>query len=91
MPQNNVMFDINKYCNGTYSSTRSYSTCNNIGYSNLVTSGNNPRLSNSMQFSQMLRTRRFKRINNTPTTPTNRPEVPLYLFPDGYVFSLSRA
>jgi len=87
MPQKNTMFDMNKYCNGEYSGTRSYSTCNNIGYSKLVTSGNNPALSNKMQFSQMLRSRKFKRINTTNPTTSSATTIPLYLFPDGYVFS----
>ncbi len=84
MPQKPSMFDINKFCNGERS------TCNNIGYSRINTAGNNPTLSNKMQYSQMLRSRRFKNIPNPDTNPPYTiPEIPLYRFPTGYIFTMS--
>ena len=84
MPQKPSMFDTNKFCNGERS------TCNNIGYSRINTAGNDPSLSNKMQYSQMLRSRRFKNVRNTDTNPPPaKPEVPLYRFPNGYIFSMS--
>ena len=84
MPQKPSMFDINKFCNGERS------TCNNIGYSRINTAGNDPSLSNKMQYSQMLRSRRFKNVRNTDTNPPPaKQEVPLYRFPNGYIFSMS--
>jgi hypothetical protein len=88
MPQKNSMFDIVKFCNGERS------TCNNIGYSKVVTSGNDPSLSNKMQFSQMLRSRRFKKVTTTnkdvPVGKKDPDEIfPLHLFPGGYIHTRS--
>lgn len=84
MPQKPSMFDINKFCNGERS------TCNNIGYSRINTAGNNPTLSNKMQYSQMLRSRRFKNVQNTNMNPpTAIPQLPIYRFPTGYIFTMS--
>ena len=82
MPNKPSMFDINKFCNGERS------TCNNIGYSQVTTAGNDPSLSNKMQYSQMLRSRRFKNVRNTNTNPPpTKQEIPLYRFPTGYIFT----
>ena len=83
MPQKNSMFDIVKFCNGERS------TCNNIGYSKVVTAGNDPSLSNKMQFSQMLRSRRFKKVTTTNMDVPDKKELPLYLFPTGFIFNRS--
>ena len=82
MPQKPSMFDINKFCNGERS------TCNNTGYSQVTTAGNDPTLSNKMRYSQMLHSRRFKNIRNTnmESIPTKQ-ELPLYRFPTGYIFT----
>ena len=82
MPQNPSMFDINKFCNGERS------TCNNTGYSQVTTAGNDPTLSNKMRYSQMLHSRRFKNIRNTKSIPIKQ-ELPLYRFPTGNIFSMS--
>ncbi len=83
MPPKNSMFDIVKFCNGERS------TCNNIGYSKVVTAGNDPSLSNKMQFSQMLRSRRFKNVTTTNIDVPDKKELPLYLFPTGFIFKHS--
>ncbi len=84
MPQKPSMFDINKFCNGERS------TCNNIGYSRINTAGNDPTLSNKMRYSQMLHSRRFKNVRNTNMESTfTKPEIPLYRFPTGYIFTMS--
>ena len=84
MPQKPSMFYINKFCNGERS------TCNNIGYSRINTAGNDPSLSNKMQYSQMLRSRRFKNVRNTTVgPPIVKQELPVYRFPTGYIFAES--
>ena len=80
MHQKPSMFDINKFCNGERS------TCNDIGYSKINTAGNDPSISNKMQYSQMLRTRRFKNITSTNTVIPPKTEIPIYHFPTGYIF-----
>jgi len=88
MPQKPSMFDIVKFCNGEKS------TCNNVGYSKVVTAGNDPSSSNKMKFSQMLRSRRFKNvttINKDAFTGKKDPDeiFPLHLFPHGYIHTRS--
>lgn len=75
------MFDIHKFCNGEGS------TCNNIENPNIVTAGNNPSASQNMQYSQLLRSRKFTRVHNmTPETPPVQPPVPFYRYATGYIF-----
>ena len=82
------MFDIVKFCNGEKS------TCNNVGNSKVVTAGNDPSSSNKMQFSQMLRSRRFKKVTTTNMdvlagTKYTSKIFPLHTFPHGYIHTRS--
>ena len=76
--------EIDKFC------SRHGIPCNNVGYNRLVTSTNNPSVSNKMRYSQLLRSRRFKPITKIGTSvPPPKPEVPLYLFATGQIFAQS--
>jgi hypothetical protein len=82
--RNDQRFDIDKFC------TRNQIPCNNVGYNRLVTSTNNPSVSNKMRYSQLLRSRRFKPIQKIGTSvPPPKPEIPLYLFATGQIFAQS--
>ena len=84
MTRNNEKFDIGKFC------SRQGIACNNVGYNRLVTSTNNPSVSNKMRYSQLLRSRRFKPIQKIGTSvPPPKPEIPLYLFATGQIFAQS--
>ena len=82
--RNDQRFDIDKFC------SRQGIPCNNVGYNRLVTSTNNPSVSNKMRYSQLLRSRRFKPIQKIGTSvPPPKPEIPLYLFATGQIFAQS--
>jgi hypothetical protein len=75
---------IDKYCN------RKTANCNNVSYNRIVTSGNNPSISNKMRYSQLLRTQRFKTIRTyNVSVPPVKEELPLYLFSTGQIFTQS--
>ena len=77
-------FDIDKFC------SKQGIACNNVGYNRLVTTNNDPSISNKMRYSQLLRTRRFKQIQvpGLRAPPLNTPQ-PLYLFSTGQIFTRS--
>ena len=77
-------FDIDKFCSSQGLA------CNDVGYNRLVTSNNDPSISNKMRYSQMLRTQRFKKIQVPGVRPPalNTPQ-PLYLFATGQIFTRS--
>jgi hypothetical protein len=77
-------FDIDKFC------SKQGIGCNNVGYNRLVTTNNDPSISNKMRYSQLLRTRRFKQIQvpGLRAPPLNTPQ-PLYLFSTGQIFTRS--
>jgi hypothetical protein len=75
---------IDKYCN------RKTANCNNVSYNRIVTSGNNPSISNKMRYSQLLRTQRFKTVRTyNVSVPPVKEELPLYLFSTGQIFTQS--
>ena len=77
-------FDIDKFC------SKQGLACNNVGYNRLVTSNNDPSISNKMRYSQLLRTQRFKNIQvpGARAPALNTPQ-PLYLFATGQIFARS--
>ena len=83
MTEHNARPDINKICG------RKKGACN-IGYNKIVTSSNNPSISNKLRYSQLLRTQRFKTVRtyNVNVPPINN-ERPLYLFATGQIFTRS--
>lgn len=84
MSRINQKFDIDKFC------SRDRVACNNVGYNRLVTSTNDPSVSNKIRYSQLLRSRRFKPIQKIGTSvPPPKPEIPLYLFATGQIFAES--
>jgi len=86
MPQN-VLFDINKFCsNPNYNNN----SCNPSQYKKLVTSTNNPTMSRKLLYSQYLRTRRFKQVqNNKPDSFFYNYQQPMHVFPTGQVLPRS--
>ena len=83
MTEYNARPDINKICG------RKKGACN-VGYNKIVTSSNNPSISNKLRYSQLLRTQRFKTVRtyNVNVPPINN-ERPLYLFATGQIFTRS--
>jgi len=70
---------IDKYCE------RKNAT--NIGYKKIVTSTNNPSISNKIRYSQLLRTQRFKTVRTyNVNVPPIKNELPVYLFSTGQIF-----
>ena len=66
--------------------------CNNNeckpSYSRLVTAGNNPSQSTRMQYSQFVKTGRYKTVRPTPQAPNNvwTPETEQYKFANNQLF-----
>jgi hypothetical protein len=84
MSRINQDFDIDKFC------SRQGIARNNVGYNRIVTSGNNPSISNKMRYSQLLRTQRFKTVRTyNVSVPPVKEELPLYLFSTGQIFTQS--
>lgn len=82
MPSTNTAFDINKFCSSENA------TCNNVGYKRLVTSTNNPSISNKLRYSQYVRSLRFKTVRTIGQSPPPiNNERPLFLFAIGQIFT----
>jgi len=83
MSQSKNKFDIFNFCNGQKA------TCNNVTYSKIVTSGNDPSMSAKMRYSQYLRTNRFKTKRTTKQAPPVTSEIPYHHFVQGQIFNKS--
>ena len=79
---NNIMpkdFSIVDFCNNNECKP---------SYSKLVTAGNNPSQSTRMQYSQFVKTGRYKTVRPTPQAPNNvwTPETEQYKFANNQIF-----